>query len=274
MKIEYRPIVSLDEMNACVALQETVWGFEPVDVVPVPLLVIARKYGGFLYGAFDQQQLIGFVYSLPGFGHTVRLQWSHMTAVHPRYQGRGIGFRLKQIQKEYARHHDFPLIAWTFDPLETRNAHFNFQKLGTIARFYEPNLYGVTTGKLHYGLPTDRLVAEWWVQWEKPAPPSPSEAPSLIDVRRYRGRPTPVRTRSPNAPAHFIPVPAPADYPRTASARRRMRKNWQDAVREAFVAAFAAGYIALAFFKDAASTQTPGYLLVHRDRMASPPPAW
>jgi len=55
------------------------------------------------------------------------------------------------------------LIEWTFDPLEWKNAVFNFNRLGAIARRYVPNQYGVSSSPLHRGLPTDRLIAEWWL---------------------------------------------------------------------------------------------------------------
>jgi predicted GNAT superfamily acetyltransferase len=56
------------------------------------------------------------------------------------------------------------LIEWTFDPLQLKNAHFNLAKLGAIVRRYLPNVYGRTSSPLHAGLPTDRLVAEWWLK--------------------------------------------------------------------------------------------------------------
>jgi len=56
---------------------------------------------------------------------------------------------------------DIRRIEWTFDPLETKNAHFNINRLGAISRAYIPNFYGITTSPLHRGLPTDRLLVEW-----------------------------------------------------------------------------------------------------------------
>src|ERR1019366_8935389 len=53
------------------------------------------------------------------------------------------------------------VIEWTFDPLVTKNAYFNFMRLGAIARRYQPNAYGITTSRLHSALPTDHLAAEW-----------------------------------------------------------------------------------------------------------------
>jgi predicted GNAT superfamily acetyltransferase len=80
------------------------------------------------------------------------------------------------------------LIVWTFDPLETRNAHFNLNRLGAIARKYLPNLYGLTTSPLHLGIPTDRLWAEWQLDSTRVVAaiselsPEPEAAPATIEL--------------------------------------------------------------------------------------------
>ena len=86
---------------------------------------------------------------------------SHMTAVLDAYRDRGIGRRLKLYQRKDALARGISLIEWTFDPLVTKNAYFNFMRLGAMARRYLPNAYGITTSPLHGSLPTDRLIAEW-----------------------------------------------------------------------------------------------------------------
>jgi predicted GNAT superfamily acetyltransferase len=52
-------------------------------------------------------------------------------------------------------------MEWTFDPLQTMNAHFNIGKLGVVCGEYAVNVYGESTSALHRGTPTDRLVAQW-----------------------------------------------------------------------------------------------------------------
>ena len=86
---------------------------------------------------------------------------SHMTGVVESYRNRGVGRMLKLFQREEALGRGIRRIEWTFDPLETRNAHFNFNRLGAFARKLIANFYGVTTSPLHRGLPTDRLLVEW-----------------------------------------------------------------------------------------------------------------
>ena len=58
-------------------------------------------------------------------------------------------------------------MEWTFDPLEIKNAHLNIHKLGAIVRSILVNFYGVSSSRLQSGLPTDRLVAEWYLDSDR-----------------------------------------------------------------------------------------------------------
>jgi predicted GNAT superfamily acetyltransferase len=87
-----------------------------------------------------------------------------MLAVLPKYQNQGIGRQLKLAQRDDAIARGIDLIEWTFDPLQLKNAHFNIARLGAVVRRYLVDVYGRTLSPLHGGLPTDRLVAEWWLR--------------------------------------------------------------------------------------------------------------
>ncbi len=161
--IEVRHCHSLAEFERCVELQRSVWGGADIDVVPLPLFVVAAETGGEVLGAFDGSRMIGFTMALAGVRDGKPFLHSHMTAVLEEYRNRGVGRQLKYFQREEALGRGIGLVEWTFDPLEIKNAHFNLMRLGAIARRFLPNCYGVTTSPLHRGLPTDRLVAEWWL---------------------------------------------------------------------------------------------------------------
>jgi len=153
------------ELREAVALQKTIWGFEDADLLPFRMFVVATKIGGQLLGAFDAGRMIAFCAAIPGLkpGGKAYLH-SHMLGVLPEYRNAGVGRQLKLRQKDDALARGIDLIEWTFDPLDLKNAHFNVERLGAIVRRYVRNQYGVSSSHLHGGLPTDRLVAEWWIK--------------------------------------------------------------------------------------------------------------
>ncbi len=160
-EIVVRACKGLEEFRACVALEREIWGEADLEIVPDTIFVVAAHTGGQILGAFDGERLIGFTLSMPGLRNDAPYLHSHMTGVRAEYRDRGVGRRLKLLQRDEALSRGIRLIEWTFDPLEMRNAHFNLNRLGAISRRYQPNLYGITSSPLHRGLATDRLVAEW-----------------------------------------------------------------------------------------------------------------
>lgn len=161
--IAIRRLATLEEMQACEQLQRAVWNFADVEIVPRTIFMVADKTGGEGLGAFDGDRIVGFTLAFPAVHEGRLCLHSHMTAVLPEYQNAGVGRRLKLAQRENAIERGIEMIEWTFDPLQLRNAHFNIVRLGAIVRRYLPNLYGQTTSELDAGLPTDRLLAEWWL---------------------------------------------------------------------------------------------------------------
>jgi predicted GNAT superfamily acetyltransferase len=179
----------IPEFEACITVERSVWKSSDIDIVPVPLFVVASETGGQVLGAFDGADLVGFTLAISGWRDRKPFLHSHMTAVLHGYRDRHIGRRLKLFQREDALTRGIALIEWTFDPLVTKNAYFNFMRLGAISRRYLPNIYGITTSPLHGSLPTDRLVAEWHLRSDrvrrilagkKPSAPIPPKAVSIM----------------------------------------------------------------------------------------------
>jgi predicted GNAT superfamily acetyltransferase len=128
------------------------------------MFIVAQRIGGQVIGAFDGDTIVGFAMSLPGYRDGKPYLHSHMLAVREEYRNAGLGRRLKLAQRDDALARRIDLIEWTFDPLEIKNAHLNIARLGAIARHYKRDFYGPSTSPLQGGLPTDRLVAEWWLR--------------------------------------------------------------------------------------------------------------
>lgn len=162
--IEIRALRTHEEFIEAVNLQQVIWGFEEVELLPVRLFVTATKVGGQAFGAFDGGRMVGFCLAIPGIksGGKPYLH-SHMLGVSKEYRDAGVGRMLKLEQRREALARGIELMEWTFDPLEIKNAYFNMERLGAIVRRFVLNQYGTTSSKLHGGLPTDRCIAEWWL---------------------------------------------------------------------------------------------------------------
>jgi predicted GNAT superfamily acetyltransferase len=165
--ITIREINELAEMRAVEELQKETWGIPDLDVVPLTQLVAAKEAGGVLIGAFDGETLAGFVYGFPSFERGELAHHSHMLAVKPAYRNYDLGRRLKLAQREHVIAQGIGLISWTFDPLQSLNAHFNFGKLGVLADRYFVNFYGEDAPSFLHQTGTDRLWVSWLVSSER-----------------------------------------------------------------------------------------------------------
>lgn len=266
--IVIRELQSMADLNATVALQKAVWRMRDVEVAsPHTFKAIAHSGGGIL-GAESGGRLVGFCAGFAALRGEQLLLWSHMAGVHPAYQGRGIGFRLKQAQRQWALNKGFRLMAWTFDPLQSGNANFNFNRLGARARHYSPNHYGAMQDSINAGMASDRLEAQWQLdapqvialaggQAKLPCAQPPDA--SAMALREKGGE-----LRYQQLPANeglLIGVEIPLDI---AALKRRdpeKARQWQLHVRRAMTEFLAAGYIVSAFQRQGAAAW---YLLSKR----------
>jgi predicted GNAT superfamily acetyltransferase len=236
--VEVRPCRGLDELNACVALQREVWSFSDYDLIPLRMFVVAEKIGGQVIGGFDNGELIGFAMSIPGARDGRPYLHSHMLAVRESYRNAGIGRRLKLLQREDALANGFDLIEWTFDPLEIKNAWLNIEKLGAVARRYNTNQYGISSSPLQGGLPTDRLVAEWWLRSER------------VETLLKTGKHSPVRAEM------TVAVPAEIYTWKPAPQHRHKAEQVQARNRDLFLDAFSRGLAVVGYERDAIGNGT------------------
>jgi predicted GNAT superfamily acetyltransferase len=161
--VRVRPLTGPAEMHAAVALYREVFRLGETDPAVSPRLLISLAHnGGSVVGAFDGDDLVGFAYGFGGVDPAGRVyHYSQMAAVRDDQQGRGVGRALKLGQREQVLATGVTAMRWSFDPVRTRNAHFNLDVLGAVARWFEPNLLGVEDVGRDRGMRTDRLIAEW-----------------------------------------------------------------------------------------------------------------
>jgi predicted GNAT superfamily acetyltransferase len=235
----------LEELRACVALQKEVWNFSDSDLVPLRMFVVAEKVGGQVMGAFSGSEMVGFALSVPGTRSGHVYLHSHMLAVKKDHRNSGLGRRLKLLQREDALARGIELIEWTFDPLEIKNAYLNIEKLGAIARRYNINQYGSTSSPLQGALPSDRLIAEWWLKSKRVA--------TLLATGK-----NPSFKQELN-----VAVPAPIYDWKAAPETRGQAQLVQEHNREQFLKAFSSGLAVLGYDRDAEGNGK--FLLGHWD---------
>jgi predicted GNAT superfamily acetyltransferase len=169
MEIKFRECTTFEDLSACVDLQREVFALPEIELSPVRHLIVTKHAGGWTLGAFHENNLVGFVLSVPAFLRGEKAFYSHMTAVKKEFQSYGIGGKLKWLQRERALQENVKFIKWTFQPVQARNAFFNLEKLGVIIQNYKANFYGTDypNHDLKLGLDSDRLFAEWHLENEK-----------------------------------------------------------------------------------------------------------
>ena len=163
-----RPFDTIEEFEECVCLQEEVWGDNFSDRVPLAILKVSQRLGGIAAGAYDDNgKLAGLIYGMTGVEEGEIIHWSDLLAIRPELRNSGLGARLKAYQREELLVAGITRVRWTFDPLESKNAHLNLNKLGAFAREYVEDIYGQTTSILHQGIGTDRFVPTWILDSER-----------------------------------------------------------------------------------------------------------
>jgi predicted GNAT superfamily acetyltransferase len=258
-EIEIRPIITHGGFRECEQLQQQIWGFSDISVVPHHLLLTAQKNGGVLLGAYEPDgRMIGFVFGFPGYDAEHK-RWKHcslMCGVLSDKRYRGVGYRLKLAQREAVLAQGLDLITWTFDPLQSANAHFNFRKLGVIARRYEENLYGDMRDELNRGLPTDRFAVEWWIRSprvrarvENPnasRPVMPEDAPVVNRTERRAGLLVNAEIQL-DLRAERLLVEIPTDINALRQQDLELTQRWRLETREIFQGYLAQGYLVSEF---------------------------
>jgi predicted GNAT superfamily acetyltransferase len=232
--VTIRECVTVEDFRQCIELERAIWHDDDIGIMPIRLYMVSRACNAPTIGAFDQAgRLVGFVHTMLALKGRQVVYHSHLAAVIEGLRHKEIGYRMKLKQREFAMNAGIPLIIWTFDPLQSRNAHLNINKLGAIIRRYEENYYGeglsVVFGK---DVPSDRIFAEWWVR-------SPQVEAALAGIR----------PRVENAATVLIPE----EINRVREQSLDEHLSWRLRVRADFRRRLYEGLIARGFERDSAS---------------------
>lgn len=241
-EIVIRECTSVEDFQQCIDLERTVWNDADIGIMPIRLYMISKAcnaptFGAFLAAGETAGKLVGFVHTMIAIVNKQIIYHSHLAAVLEAWRHQDIGYSLKLAQRGHAINAGVPLVIWTFDPLQSRNAHFNINKLGAIIRRYAVNYYGEGLSTVFdAAVPSDRLFAEWWVS-------SPHAESALAGNR----------PRVPQAPemedkSHSVSIPDDIEKVRAQSLEEHQR--WRTRVRGDFQNELAGGLIARGFERE------------------------
>ena len=268
-QITIREIDDHAQMRAVEELQKEVWRTPDLDVVPLTQLVAVKEAGGVLIGAFDGETLVGFIYGFPSYELGRLAHHSHMLAVKPAYRNSDLGRRLKLAQREHVIKQGIELMSWTFDPLQSLNAHFNFNKLGVLSDRYLVNFYGEDAPSFLHQTGTDRLWVSWFVSSDHVkqriagiANNTTSVGLPLVQVAEDDSSERRDLAEALSQPTASIEIPSDINAlqpQRTATALR-----WREDTRWAFTEALHAGYVVAGFVREKRGEQIVGRYLLRR----------
>ncbi|HEU4433877.1 MAG TPA: GNAT family N-acetyltransferase [Pyrinomonadaceae bacterium] len=222
-EIIIRECTTIEEFDNCISLQREAFGLPDLEISPRRHFIVSRQAGGWTLGAFADDRMVGFVHHLAAIRANDEIYgYSHVMAVARDYQNKGIGARLKWAQRAKAMSEGRDFIKWTWDPMQSRNAHFNLNRLGVLVHHYEANFYGLDydlRGQ-QAGLPSDRLFASWHLN-------SPRVV-TLGEGRAHTIDAQPVKT-----------IAIPTEWSAVVKRDAQEARDMQTRVRNEFQAAFA-----------------------------------
>jgi len=266
--IVIRDIDSPSEMGQVEELQKEVWGIPDIEVVPLSQLTAAKHAGGVLLGGFEGNALVGFAYGFVAKENGQIAHHSHMVGVRREYRAHDLGFRLKAAQRERVLGQGIQLMSWTFDPLQSLNAYFNFGKLGVIAERYFVDFYGSDAHSFLHQNGTDRL----WITWrltddrvierlgKKRSEAEPSSLPKLVECDQ-NNRPV-SREIDELLSRNQVSIEIPADITAIEKRDDKLARDWRLATREAFTSALDSGFFVEDFFR---GDRAGAYVLTKND---------
>ncbi len=271
------------------------------DAIPLTLAIALKAAGNIFIGAFDQpthdktkladqesgkakpekedeHRMVGFAFGFLGREHGATTIHSHMLAVLDGYRHLHVGERLKFAQRERALTMGVHEITWTFDPLQSRNAHFNFAKLGVLSETYKVNFYGVETSSVLHRNGTDRFWVRWMLDSRRVRDRiagKNSVAETLDALRllaplvRFDGKGQPVRGELGEALARErVSVEIPGDIMAVEKADMGLAREWREATRWAFSESLKAGFVVAEYCRSVRGQQGPGAYLLQRGTVA------
>ncbi|HXX92619.1 MAG TPA: hypothetical protein VEN81_03240 [Planctomycetota bacterium] len=271
--MQIRKLSTPQEYLEAERVQRTVWHFPDREIVPLNELVVLQKHGGHVFGAFEGGRMVAFCFGCPGYREGKVYHYSRMLGVMPGFQDTGIGFKMKLRQRDYVLKQGLDLVVWTFDPLQSRNAYLNIEKLGCVIREYSENLYPESGSRFNRGMESDRFTPEWWIasgrvrsrlRGERPGHEVDRYATALETRDHPKGGREPLGVR-PRLKDPRIRIEIPDDIDAIKRKNLPLAQLWRLRSREAFEAYLDRGYVIMGFVSRPEGGRRRSYYLLERE---------
>jgi predicted GNAT superfamily acetyltransferase len=290
--VTIRDVKSFEDLKQVEEVEREVWGLSDLDTTPLTLAIATKEAGSIWVGAFDGARLVGFAFGFLGTEHGQLIVHSHMLAVREPYRNSRLGYKLKLAQRERAlalridvgRINDVRIndsriseMTWTFDPLQSRNAHLNFAKLGVVSESYKVDFYGPETSSVLHRNGTDRLWVTWplasrRVQERLQGKESRAEIldafSTLTPLVQFHGDGKPVCTDLTAALSRQrIAIEIPSDIAYIERKDPTLAREWRLQTRWAFTEALKAEFFVAEFCRAVRGQQGPGVYLLEKAKV-------
>ena len=278
-EIVIRDLRGFRDLQQVEAVEREVWELSDLDTTPLTLAVATQQAGNLWLGAFAGSELVGFVFGFLGIEDGHLSLHSHMLAVRAPYRNSDLGYKLKLAQRERVlamRINGTPItdLTWTFDPLQSKNAHLNFAKLGVIAQSYKIDFYGPETSSPLHRNSTDRLWVKWpltsrrvqaRIQGKDPRAEMLDALHTLQPLIQFNPRGEPSRTDLDAALLRQrIAIEIPSDIGSVEQKDPALARQWRLETRWAFTQALQSGFFVAEFCRTVRGQQGPGVYLLEK----------
>lgn len=276
-----RDLTTFDDLKLVEAVEREVWELSDLDATPLTLTIATQAAGSLWLGAFEGTKLVGFAFGLLGLEHGRAIVHSHMLAVLAPYRNLHLGYKLKLAQRERVlalriNGGRINEITWTFDPLQSKNAHFNFSRLGVISADYKIDFYGPETSSVLHRNGTDRLWVKWpiasrrvqgRVQGRENRIEMLDALRTITPLIQFNPKGQPARTDlSAALQRQRIAIEIPSDIAAIEKQDTGSAREWRLATRWAFTEALKAGFFVAEFCRTVRGQQGPGVYLLEKGR--------
>ena len=294
--VTIRDLQTFEDLKQMDEVEREVWGLSDIDTTPLTLVIATKEAGSIWVGAFDGTKLVGFAFGFLGLENGRLIVHSHMLAVREPYRNSHLGYNLKLAQRERvlairvddgrtdSRTNDPRItdtriseMTWTFDPLQSRNAHLNFTKLGVVSENYKVDLYGPETSSVLHRTGTDRLWVTWPLSSRRVSDRLQGKdnraevldaLSTLTPLIHFNGDGKPARTDLAAAlNRQRIAIEIPSDIVEVERKDPALAWEWRLQTRWAFTEALNAGFSVAEFCRTVRGQQGPGVYLLEKAKV-------